>query len=148
MGYIFTVVTISLLRAIETMGLLRVVETMGLIRVIGTMGLLWAVWSIGQTWATNVIQEILKGWMALWKQRNGDRHGRDASSRARIAKAQAIRELQQLYEYQGQIMDRHNWIFETPLQARMNLKPCAIRAFINSWKPVIVESYKERLATG
>ena len=51
MGYIFTVVTNSLLRAVETMGLLRVVETMGLIWVIDTMGLLWAVSSTGLLWA-------------------------------------------------------------------------------------------------
>ena len=58
MGYIFTVVTMGLLRlravetmgllrAIETMGLLCGVETMGLIRAIDTMGLLWAVSSMG-----------------------------------------------------------------------------------------------------
>ena len=47
MGYIFTVVNMGLLRAVETMGLLWGVETMGLIRAVGTMGLLWAVSSMG-----------------------------------------------------------------------------------------------------
>ena len=47
MGYIFTVVTICLLRAVETIGLLWVIETMGLIRAVDTMGLLWAVSSMG-----------------------------------------------------------------------------------------------------
>ena len=39
MGYIFTVVTMGLLRVIETMGILRAIETMGLVRVVETMGL-------------------------------------------------------------------------------------------------------------
>ena len=42
MGYIFTVVTLGLLRAVETMGLLRGVETMGLLWAVSSMGLLRA----------------------------------------------------------------------------------------------------------
>ena len=38
MGYIFTVVTISLLRVVETMGLLWAVDTMGLLRAESSMG--------------------------------------------------------------------------------------------------------------
>ena len=44
MGYIFTALTMALLRAVEIMGLLRAVSS---------MGLLWAVCSVGQTWANN-----------------------------------------------------------------------------------------------
>ena len=49
MGYIFTVVTMGLLRAIEfllgieTTGLLWAVDTMGLLRAVSSMGLLRAV---------------------------------------------------------------------------------------------------------
>ena len=39
MGYIFTIVTISLLWAVETMGLLHVVDKMGLLRDVSSMGL-------------------------------------------------------------------------------------------------------------
>ena len=102
----------------------------------------------GQTWATDIIQEILQGWLALWKHRNDDRHGRDMASRQRIAKAQASRELEQLYEYQGWVLDRHEWLFSTPLQARMNLPTHSMRAFINTWKPIIEESYQTKLETG
>ena len=79
MGYIFTIVNMGLLRAVETMGLLWGVETMGLIRAVDTMGLLWAVssmgllravWSVGQTWANNIPHygrkwarvEIVRSW--------------------------------------------------------------------------------------
>ena len=62
MGYIFTVVTLCLLRAVEAVGLLWAVETAGLLRAVETRGLLWAVSSMGllravssvdQTWANN-----------------------------------------------------------------------------------------------
>ena len=62
MGYIFTVVTLGLLRVVETMGLLwavettgllRAVDTMGLLRVVSSMALLRVVLSVGQTWANN-----------------------------------------------------------------------------------------------
>ena len=48
MGYIFTVVTLRLLPAIETIGLLRAIETMGLPRAIASMGLLRAVYRLAK----------------------------------------------------------------------------------------------------
>jgi hypothetical protein len=102
----------------------------------------------GQTWATKIIQELLQAWLDIWTLRNGDRHGRDKQTRTQAAKAQAIRELQQLYDLQGQVKPEHEWLFQTPLQARINMTTYSIRAFISNWKPVLVESYKERLATG
>ena len=75
MGYIFTVVTISLQRAVETMGLLRVVDTMGLLRVVSSMGLVRAVLSVGQTWA-NTRQHYGRkrarvGIVCSWADHNG-----------------------------------------------------------------------------
>lgn len=102
----------------------------------------------GQTWATDIIQLLLQGWLDLWHQRNGDRHGRDVATKQQIAKAQAIRELELLYSFKDMVMPRHQWLFDTPLQARMSLRTYHIRAFIANWKSVIEESYKERLATG
>ena len=102
----------------------------------------------GQTWATGVVRFILKGWLALWKLRNGDRHGTDAQTRHRAAKAQAIREMELLYTLKGETLPRHNWILETPLQQRMNLSMHAMRAWINSYKPILEESYKTQNATG
>ena len=53
MGYIFIVVALGLLPAIETMGLLWAIDTMGLLRAVSSMCLIWAGRSIGQTWANN-----------------------------------------------------------------------------------------------
>ena len=102
----------------------------------------------GQTWTIDIIQFILESWLELWKSRNGDRHGRDHQSKAQAAKAQAIREMEQLYSYKDNIMPHHNWILDTPMEQRMNLKTYVLRAWINSFKPILEESYKECLATG
>ena len=102
----------------------------------------------GQTWATDIIQLLLEGWLALWKQRNEDRHGKDRATRVQIEKAQAIRELQQLYDLKDGVPARHKWLFDTPLLARMNMTTHQIRAYINTWKPILIGSYNERQATG
>ena len=47
MSYIFTVVTLGLLRAVETVGLLWAIETVGLLRAVETMGLLRAIETMG-----------------------------------------------------------------------------------------------------
>ena len=102
----------------------------------------------GHTWSIKVAQTILEGWLELWQSRNLDRHGRDSQSKAQLDKDQAVRELEMLYGYQGQILARHDWILATPLEHRRNLKTYQLRAFISNYKPILEESYQERLATG
>ena len=102
----------------------------------------------GETWLTSVIQFILEQWFKVWEIRNEDRHGRDQQTKAQLRRDQALRELEQLYTYQGEVLPRHNWILQIPLDQRQHLKTYTIRAFINCYKPVLEESYKERLATG
>ena len=102
----------------------------------------------GQTWAIDIIQTILDGMYELWDLRNKDRHGKDAQTKAAAARAQAVRELEHLYEWKGMILPCHNWILATPIEQRKNLKTYALRAFISCYKPILEESYKERLATG
>ncbi len=102
----------------------------------------------GTTWGTKIISALLQGWLDIWNLRNGDRHGRDAQSRHQAETAQAIRELEQLYELKGHILPEHEWLFAVPLDVRRSMKIYHVRAYINCWKPVLEESYKERLATG
>ena len=102
----------------------------------------------GKTWATKIIGCLLQAWLDIWDQRNGDRHGRDQQTRQQALKAQAIREVELLYELKGQVKPEHKWLFEVPLQVRREMKTYYLRAFINSWKTVLEESYQERLATG
>ena len=102
----------------------------------------------GKTWATKIIGCLLQAWLDIWDQCNGDRHGQDQQTRQQALKAQAIREVELLYELKGQVKPEHEWIFEVPLQVRREMKTYYLRAFINSWKTVLEESYQERLATG
>jgi hypothetical protein len=102
----------------------------------------------GQTWATAIITFILEQWKDLWILRNGDRHGRDAQSRAQALNRQAIRELEQLYTLKGEIQPCHDWILQPPLEERKQMRTNVMRAWINSFKPILDESYKERLNTG
>jgi hypothetical protein len=57
-----------------------------------------------QTWSTTIIQTIFQQWLELWTIRNADRHGQDWQSKRIAAKEQVLREIGQLYEYQGTIM--------------------------------------------
>jgi len=102
----------------------------------------------GNTWATDIITAIWKQWLELWKLRNGDRHGRDYATQAEAAKQQAVRELEQMYEYKGLVMPQHDWIFATPLDQQRQKRTYVLRAFLSNFRPVIEESYKTRLETG
>ena len=102
----------------------------------------------GQTWAASVAQCILSSFIDLWELRNRERHGSDFQTKAQAIRAQTTRELEHLYSWKGQVMPRHNWILATPLDQRKNLRTYAMRAFISNYKPILEESYKERLATG
>ena len=80
--------------------------------------------------------------------RNGDRHGRDYKTQAEAAKQQAVREIEQLYEYKGQLLPQHEWILATPLEQQRSKRTYVLRAFISNFGPIIEESYKTRLETG
>jgi hypothetical protein len=101
-----------------------------------------------QTWSTTIIQTIFQQWLDLWTIRNTARHGRDWKSKRLAAKEQALRELEQLYEYKGQIMPHDEWIFHTSLALQQQKSTYVLRAFINNYKPVILKSYQTRLETG
>ena len=102
----------------------------------------------GMTWTATIAETLLRGWLDLWELRNDDRHGRDAQSKAEAIRQQTLRELELLYGLKGSVMPQHAWILDPPLDQRKTLKTYSIRAFINCYKPILEESYKERLATG
>ena len=105
----------------------------------------------GQTWATGLAQTFLQQWHLLWTLRNGDRHGTDYKSREEAARRQAIREVSQVYStYQGVIQPKHNWILATPLEQRLKNRTYVLRAWINSYEPVLKKSheYQTCLETG
>jgi hypothetical protein len=103
----------------------------------------------GTRWLTNVIDFIFAQWWTLWELRNEDRHGRDLATQSQAHARQAIHELTQLYDdYQHTVPDRLGWLFTTPLQTRMQWPTHALRLWINTWKPILQESYTTALETG
>ena len=85
----------------------------------------------------------------IWELRNGDRHGRDLASQTQAAERQTIQELTQLYEdHQNQVGQTLQWLFDIPLVTRKGWRMSAIRQWMNTWKPVIEESYQTALETG
>ena len=103
----------------------------------------------GSTWATKIAESWFLEWLKLWKLRNEDRHGRDGRTRLQAEERQALRELQQFYtDNDGIVVERLQWIFDTPLETRMEWTTGSIRAWINAWKPVVDESYPTELEAG
>ena len=69
-------------------------------------------------------------------------------TKAQAQRDQALHELKLAYEFKGKILPRHNWILDTPINQRQNLRTYALRAWLNNYVPILRESYHERLATG
>ena len=79
----------------------------------------------------------------MWKARNADRHGNDWETTLAAQKRQAIREVTQIYEqYKDNIEAEHNWLFDVPLLTRIQQPTDSLRQWINSWHPLIKESYQ------
>jgi hypothetical protein len=67
-----------------------------------------------------VIDYLFKQWLELWKLRNEERHGMDAETRARAEKAQAHREVCQLYDLKENIPDHLQYLYQTPWNRSYN----------------------------
>jgi hypothetical protein len=100
------------------------------------------------TWATDIIRTIFSQWLDLWKLRNEDRHGHDYTSKRAAERSQAIREMEQLYEFQGRILPEDNWIFHTPIEQQKTKSTYVLRAFLSNYTPLVNGSYQTRLETG
>ena len=95
----------------------------------------------GMTWTTSVADFLLKEFSKLWDLRNQDRHGRDKSTRAAAILLQATREMHQLYEHRDSLPQELSWILAPPIESRLHWSGPLMRAWINTFKPLIEESY-------
>jgi hypothetical protein len=100
------------------------------------------------TWSTTIIHIILDKWLELWTIRNKARFGRDWQAQQTAAKDQAVREIEHLYAYKGKIMPHQEWIFSTTLDQQKQKSTYILRAFISTYKQMILDSYQTRLETG
>ena len=103
----------------------------------------------GTTWMTGLIDVMFKEWWKLWELRNSDRHGQDLATQTQASERQTLRELEQLYnDHKDKVGQTLQWLFAIPILTRQQMKMSALRQWINTWKPVIEESYKTALETG
>jgi len=71
----------------------------------------------------------------------------DAETRARAEKAQAHREVCQLYELKENIPEHLQYLYQTPLEQKLQQTTHMLRAWINSFKPVLEKAYSDSLNT-
>jgi len=102
----------------------------------------------GLKWTVNVIHCIFKSWLQLWDLRNEDRHGKDLEAKRAREKEQAQREVEALYDQQPRMPPCLQHLFHMSLQVMLQKSTSYLRAFINSFKPVIDKDYSEDLNTG
>jgi hypothetical protein len=65
----------------------------------------------GLSWTKAMCTIITAAWLELWDQRNTDRHGKDSSHKATVAREQAIREITILNLYKNKVLQHNQWIF-------------------------------------
>jgi len=101
----------------------------------------------GTTWMVKIIETWLQEWLKLWKLRNEDRHGRDKATRMQAEERQAVRELEQFFEANdGIVVPRLQWLFDNyPINECRGWRTGKIRIWLNTWKPVVDESYNTAL---
>jgi hypothetical protein len=86
----------------------------------------------------------------LWTLCNQGRHGHYPATQLQAEAAQTIRELELFYTANtDNVAQRLRWIFDKPFEERRALHAGnIIRLWLNTWKPVVDESYKTDLNTG
>jgi len=102
----------------------------------------------GQSWSTNLTNVIFAQWWELWQMRNEDRHGRDKITQAQAENRQATRELHQLYEHRANLPENLQWILTPPIEEKLQWTTTMLRAWINSFRPIIEKGYSTDLETG
>jgi hypothetical protein len=102
----------------------------------------------GARWAVDMVDCVLKQWWKVWMMRNGDRHGRDAATKAQAERQQAIREMQQLYDLKDTVLPQHQWILSQPIETKLQWTTPVIRAWISNYRVFIEEGHNTALETG
>jgi hypothetical protein len=103
----------------------------------------------GTTWATTMIEAGLQQWLNLWKQRNEDRHGQDEETERQAQERQTIREVTMFYEnHADRVGPDLHWLFQTPLQEKLQGNISNLRIWISTWLPIVEKSYTTSLTTG
>jgi type IV secretory pathway VirJ component len=97
----------------------------------------------GTTWATNLASTMLNEWLALWKLRNEDMHGRDKTAQTRARAAQIRREVELLYEQADQAPPNYtDHIYRHDLDTQLEKATADLIGWLSNWAPVVHQHHQ------
>ena len=96
----------------------------------------------GGTWVRGITTIIFNFASSVWKERNEDRHGRDANDKAKCRLEKAIRSTSSLYRFQSDILPVHSNIFYSNVDEHLEKEETVtqLEAWLNTWTDVIYHS--------
>jgi len=94
-------------------------------------------------WPPELLAGLWDSWYQMWEERNKDRHGHDAKTRAAAQRTQATREVELLYDWQPLLHEQHQYLFHEPLATLLDKATYQLLHWINLWKPIIDEAASE-----
>jgi hypothetical protein len=96
-----------------------------------------------QSWSRNMISYVFAEWVLLWKARNDAVHGDNTSTRAQAKHSQAIRELEILYSFRDQVLQRDRSLYFPSLEFHMEQPTRSLRPWLNLYRDLLLHSLKE-----
>jgi len=97
----------------------------------------------GTLWTTAIISAIWKEWDVLWKTRNDDVHGRDATSRARIERESTHKKIRSLYDLKGLMQPNDRHIFFDHVEEHLTQPTSHLQDWYSIQQPTVAHSVKE-----
>jgi hypothetical protein len=97
----------------------------------------------GAFWTRSIISHIFSEWLLLWDARNKSVHGNDTTSRSQAKHDQAIRELEILYSYRHQVLQRDRSLYFDSIELHREQPTKSIRQWLNTYKDLLLHSLKE-----
>jgi hypothetical protein len=81
---------------------------------------------------------MINEWLALWKLRNEDRHGRDKTAQTKARAAQIRREVELLYEQADQAPPNYTYhIYRHDLKTQLEKTTAELIGWLSNWAPVV-----------
>jgi hypothetical protein len=97
----------------------------------------------GASWSRSILAFIFSEWLLLWDSRNKSVHGNDSVSRSQAKHNQAIRELEILYSFRHQVLQRDRSLYYDSIELHRAKPTQSIRQWLNSYRDLLLHSLKE-----
>jgi hypothetical protein len=99
----------------------------------------------GRTWTSSVSKHFLNQWLVLWDLRNGERHGKDDSTRKAVLQERVHKELHTLYSLRMRVLPRDRKHFFASVAEHLQEQPnlTNMENWINTFKMGLIASANE-----